>query len=404
MPSLDELRRKAARRIVGLMSGTSADGVSAALVEVEGCWIDTRLRLLNFRNYPYPREIREELFELFSPEKGTVDKICHMNFVLGEFFAECVIRLVEETSLSLDDVDLIGSHGQTVYHIPEPKTTRGYRTRSTLQIGELAVIAERTGIPTVGDFRKRDVAAGGEGAPLTPYLDYILHRHERLNRAFQNIGGIANLTFIPAGSSLDDLVAFDTGPGNMVIDATVRYYTHGSMNYDRDGEIAASGEVDEVLLNELLDDPYFARKPPKTTGRERFGERYAHRIIEYAREHGLNFQDVVATVTALTVETIATAYERFILPRWRLDEVYVSGGGAKNKTIMRRLAERLKPVRVYDYGRLGIPSEAKEAVLMAVLANEFVMGNTANVPRATGAKKKAVLGVFVPGSPYRRIS
>lgn len=398
MPSLDEIRRKDVRRIVGLMSGTSADGVSAALVEVEGCWVDTKLNLLKFRNYPYPRDIREKIFELFSPDTSTVDKICHMNFVLGEFFADCVMKLVEEASLSLDDIDLIGSHGQTIYHIPEPKTTWRYRTRSTFQIGELAVIAERTGIPTVGDFRKRDVSAGGEGAPLTPYLDYILHRHERLNRAFQNIGGIANLTFLPAGASLEDVIAFDTGPGNMVIDAVVRYYTHGSMSYDRDGEIAASGEVDETLLHKLLDDPYFAREPPKTTGRERFGEQYARRIIEYAREHGLSFRDVVATVTALTVETIATAYERFILPYWRLDEVYVSGGGVKNKAIMHHLAERLKPVKLFDYSRLGIPSEAKEAVLMAILANEFVMGNAANVPSATGAGKRVVLGTFVPGS------
>lgn len=241
-PSLMErLRRKKTRRIIGLMSGTSADGVSAAIVEVEGYGLETRLRLVTHRVYPYPSDLREGILELFDPERSKVDMICRMNFTLGLFYAECVMKLLGEAGLEAEDIDLIGSHGQTIYHEPEVRDVQGYRTRSTLQIGELAVIAERTGIATVGDFRKRDVAAGGEGAPLSPYMDYILHRHQERSRVLQNIGGIANLTYIPARASPADVIAFDTGPGNMIIDAVVEHYTDGALHYDEDGRIAARG-------------------------------------------------------------------------------------------------------------------------------------------------------------------
>lgn len=395
--NLGKVRWKKVRRIVGLMSGTSADGVSAALTEIMGCGLKTRLRIVNFRNYPYPAPLRRKIFELFDPETSTVEKICHMNFVLGHFFAECVRTLVEESKLSLTEIDLIGSHGQTLYHIPNQKDTCGFKTRSTLQIGELAVIAERTGITTIGDFRKRDVAAGGEGAPLTAYMDFILHRHSKLNRVFQNIGGIANLTFLPANASPKDVIAFDTGPGNMVIDTLVKHYSCGKLSYDKDGKIAASGTIDKALLKKLLCNPYFSKRPPKTTGREQFGRIYTSKIVEYAKKHELRFQDVIATVTALTVETIVMAYERFILPRYTVSEVYISGGGARNKMIMQGLMAKLKTIRVFEYDRLGMPSEAKEAVLMAVLANEYLMGNPSNVVSATGAGRNVILGTLVPG-------
>ena len=395
--NLDRLRRKESRKIIGLMSGTSADGVSVAIVEVEGCWTETKLRLLAFRNYPYPESLRKRIFELFNPKTSTVDKICWMNFILGHFFADCVKSIIKESGLSPEDIDLIGSHGQTIYHIPDPVSMCGYESRATLQIGELAIIAEETGITTIGDFRKRDVAAGGEGAPLTPYMDFILHKHPSLNRIFQNIGGIANLTFIPASGSPKDLIAFDTGPGNMVIDALMEYYTGGRVHYDKGGEVAARGRVDDRLLSILLDDPYFRRKPPKSTGRELFGRRYTLKIIEYAERHNLRFEDVIATATALTVESMVMAYERFIMPRHKIDEIYISGGGSKNRTIMRWLRERLDGIKVLDYSSLGIPSEAKEAVLMAILANEFLMGRPSNMTRATGAKRNVILGTLVPG-------
>ena len=393
---MDGIRGKESRRVLGLISGTSADGVSAVATEVTGSGLETDVEILGFRTYPYPSELREAVFGLFTPETSTVDKICEMNFVLGEFFAESAIKLVEESGLVLGEIDLIGSHGQTIHHLPRLREAFGYRSRSTLQIGEPAIIARRTGVPTVADFRKADVAAGGEGAPLTPYLDFILHRHPTRSRVLQNIGGIANLTFLPAGASADDVVAFDTGPGNMVIDAVVRRLSGGSAAFDEDGEIASRGEADWDLLGTLLSHPYFGRKPPKTTGREEFGEAYASRFIEVGERKGLSFEDLVATATALTVESIARAYGDLLPPGRNIDEVYVSGGGAKNRFLMESLASRLGQTPVRENDLLGVPGEAKEAVLMAVLANEFAMGSPANLPRATGAERAVVLGALYP--------
>ncbi len=393
---LEGSRRKALRRVVGLISGTSADGVSTVVTEITGTGLKAGMRVLNLGTYPYPPELKEAVFELFRPETSTVDRICEINFVLGEFFAECALRVISECGLTPGEVDLIGSHGQTIHHLPGLKTVSGYTTRSTLQIGEAAVIAERTGIPTVADFRKADIAAGGEGAPLTPYLDLVLHCHPTRCRVLQNIGGIANLTYIPPGATADEVVAFDTGPGNMVIDAVIRHHTFRTREYDEDGRAAAKGEADASLLDELLSHPYFARGPPKTTGREEFGEAFALDLVRRAGERGLGFEDAVTTATALTVESIAGAYERLLPGGSKVDEVYVSGGGARNRFLMVALAERLDPTPVLEYDALGYPGEAKEAMLMALLASEHVMGTPANVPRATGARRAVVLGVLHP--------
>ena len=390
------LRQKQVRRVLGLISGTSADGVSAALTEINGSGVETRLNVVAFRTFPYPTALRREIFKLFSPETSTVDRICEMNFVLGEFLAECAIRLVKEANLG--NIDLIGSHGQTIYHSPRQGEVCGYSSRSTFQIGEPSIIAERTGVPTVADFRKADIAAGGEGAPLTPYLDFILHRHMELSRVFQNIGGIANLTYLPAAASPQDIVAFDTGPGNMLIDAVVRHYSGGALNYDDRGRLASRGTVDAELLDELLSHPYFARNPPKTTGRKEFGEAFALRVISRGEELGLGFESIVATVTALTVESIARAYEHLLPEGSTIDEVYISGGGAQNMFLMGALRSRLDPIPVLKYDRFGIPCEAKEAVLMAVLANEHISGNPSNLPKATGARRAVVLGHLHPAS------
>jgi len=391
---LNLMREKETRRIIGLISGTSADGVSAVATEITGSGTSTKIRIIGFLTNPYPPELRRAVFELFTPETSTVDKVCAMNFVLGEFFAESALRLMDETGLEPSEFDLIGSHGQTIHHLPAQREVSGYVARSTLQIGEPSVIAERTGVPTVADFRKADVAAGGEGAPLTPYLDYIMHRHPTRSRILQNIGGIANLTYLPAAAKLDDVVAFDTGPGNMVIDAVVRHYTGGG--FDEDGSIAAKGHVDAQLLEDLLANPYFARHPPKTTGREEFGDQYASMVVREAERRDIGFEDLVATVTDLTVASIARAYEGLLPAGGRVDEVFVSGGGSRNSHMMERLASRLGPVPVKENDLLGIPAESKEAVLMAVLANEHVMGNPANVPRATGARKAVILGALYP--------
>ena len=379
------LRGKQTRVVVGLMSGTSADGVTAAAAEVTGTGVEAGVRLIAYRTYPYPPEVRERLFTLFWGGASGLSEASELNMIVGHLFADAAEAITGEAGL--DEVDLVGSHGQTVWHQPGLKETAGHRYRSTLQIGEPAVIAARTGLPVVADFRKADVAAGGEGAPLTPYLDYALHRSPTAHRVLQNIGGIANLTYLPAGCGLDDLVAFDTGPGNMVIDAAAGRYA--GLSHDVDGALARSGEPDPALLDELLSHPYYTREPPKSTGREMFGEQYAAEVFSLAEEKGLSPADTVATVTELTVESIARAYERH-LPG-PVDEVYLSGGGSRNPYLVERLRRRLG-APVHDYSRLGYPSEAKEALLMALLANEHVMGTPCNAPAATGAARRVVLG------------
>ncbi len=380
------LRGKQTRVIVGLMSGTSADGVTAAVTEITDTGAEARVRLIAYRTYPYPPEVRRRLFALFGDGASGLSEASELNMLIGHVFADATEAIAGEAGLD-GEVDLVASHGQTVWHQPMLKEAAGHSYRSTLQIGEPAVIAARTGVPVVADFRKADVAAGGEGAPLTPYLDYVLHRSPTAHRVLQNIGGIANLTYLPAGCGLDELVAFDTGPGNMVIDAAaVRY---AGLSHDVDGGLASTGKPDEALLDKLLSHPYYARKPPKSTGREMFGEHYAAEAFSLAEARGLSPADTVATVTELTVESIAQAYER-CLPG-PVGEVYLSGGGSRNPYLVERLRRRLD-APVHDYSRLGYPSEAKEAVLMALLANEHVMGTPCNVPAATGAARRTVLG------------
>jgi anhydro-N-acetylmuramic acid kinase len=378
------------------MSGTSADGISAVAVKISGSRLDTNIEIMGFETYPYPPKLREALFRIFTPKTSNVVRICEMNFVIGEFLAEATISLADDSGFELEEIDLIGSHGQTIHHLPKLRESFGFYSRSTLQIGEPALIARKTGIHVVADFRKADIAAGGEGAPLTPYLDFVMHRHPNQSRVFQNIGGIANLTFLPAGCTTNDVVAFDTGPGNMVIDAIVNYFSKGSMTYDKGGCIASQGKADIGLLDVLLSHPYFSRRPPKTTGREEFGKDYASKIIEEGEKRGLGFEDLLATATALTVESIARSYEALLPRETTIDEVFVSGGGAKNRFLFESLTMRMDPTPVMKNDQLGIPGEAKEAVLMAVLANEFILGNPANLPKATGAEKAVVLGALYP--------
>ena len=384
---LHGLRRKPSRRIIGLMSGTSADGITTALAEVTGTGETAKIRLQAYETYPYPEKVRSLLFKLFEPGASTIRDLCEMNFVVGECFADAVLRFMGDRGLCVGDVDVVGSHGQTVWHQPVSGPVAGIPAASTLQIGEPAVISSRTGLPVVADFRKADVAVGGQGAPLTPYLDYVLHRHSSRSIVLQNIGGIANLTYIPASASLEQVVAFDTGPGNMVIDAVARRYAGAS--YDVDGGLAKSGRVHVGLLAELMRHPYYRRYPPKTTGREEFGEHYAAEVIRRGELAGLGPGDVAATVTALTVETIVDAYES-LLPG-SVDEVYVSGGGSRNPVVMDGLRAKLR-TPVSDYSVLGFPGEAKEALLVALLTNEHIMGTPCNLPSVTGARRMVVLG------------
>ena len=391
--TLNDIQNKKRRRIVGLMSGTSCDGIDAALVEVEGSGEKTRIQCLAFENYKYDPVVREKIFELFHPRTSTVDKICHMNFYLGELFAEAALRIIEKAGLTPEDVDAVGSHGQTIYHMPNPVDDGGYKIRSTLQIGESAVIAQRTGLITVSDFRARDMACGGQGAPLVAYADYVLFgASSNRTRLIQNIGGIANLTLVGGCVRFEDIIAFDTGPGNMLIDGIVSIATGGQLNFDVDGRLAAAGRVSDTLLERLMRHPFISRHPPKTTGREEFGIDFAQKVFHEGKVIGLSDEDLVATVTAFTAESIVSNYEKFIFPRYRVDEVILGGGGSYNPSLTTMLRKRLAPIPVLTHEDFGISSDAKEAIAFAILANETLCGLPSNVPSATGARDRVILG------------
>ncbi|MBM4018271.1 MAG: anhydro-N-acetylmuramic acid kinase [Planctomycetes bacterium] len=385
------LRSARRMRVAGLMSGTSADGVDAAIVDIG----PRGVRLVAFRTFPHPPALKRRIFSLFDPATARVDDLCRLNFALGEVFASAVVRLAKRAGVRLASINLIGSHGQTVYHLPEGRRFGRSRVRSTLQIGEPSVIAERTGIATVADFRPRDVAAGGEGAPLVPFADYILFADARRSRAVQNIGGIANVTYLPAGGGIADVLAFDTGPGNMMIDRAAWHATRGRASMDAGGRLAASGCVDGRFLAELLRHPYLARRPPKSTGRETFGAAFTDGLMCRARRRGLAPRDVLATLTAFTARSIADAYRRFLpgMP----EEVILCGGGARNRTLLARLREELRPAHVAPMDAFGLPARAKEAVSFAILACATACGIPNNVPSATGARRPVVLGKIVPG-------
>ena len=379
--------------VIGLMSGTSADGVDAALVDIRGTGHDLKIKLKAFRTLPYPTVFRERLVQAMT--SGTVEDVCHLNAALGEWFARAALKVLKAAGVSPRRVALIGSHGQTLHHLPKPRREPVIGSvRSTLQLGAPAVIAERTGITTVADFRSRDMAVSGEGAPLTPYLHFLLFRHPSRARAVINIGGICNLTYLPAGGSLQSVRAFDTGPGNMVVDGVVRYLTGGRQQFDRSGRLARTGKVDEGLLRRLLQHPFLRRRPPKSTGREEFGERFVDRFVLLGRLAGLSDADLVATATAFTARTIADAQK--FLPR-RVEEAFVCGGGARNPTLMSMLQDAIgTPVRPVE--ALGWDGRALEAVAFAVFAYQHVRGVPCNLPHVTGVKRAVVLGTMVPGA------
>jgi anhydro-N-acetylmuramic acid kinase len=387
------------RLVVGLMSGSSGDGVDAALVRIEGCCESAKAELVEFSSVPYDAEQKEQIFRTWDPVKGTVDHICLMNAVLGELFAAAALDVIERSGVDRGDVSLVSVWPQMVYHYPgrsNPQETLGYRLGACLQLGDLNVIAERTAVTTVGAFCARDIARGGNGAPLTGLGDYVLYHADDRNRAIQNIGGIANVNLVPAEGGLEGVFGFDTGPGNMVIDAVAGWLTDGALDYDVDGRMAAAGAPDMELVERFLQTPFIQQEPPKATGRENFGIGFSRPLFDAARERGLSDEDVAATATALTVEAIDSSYERFVMPRARIDEVIVGGGGASNPTLMRMLRARLDPVPVAIDDDYGIPSAAKEAIYMALIGNETVRGHANNVPSVTGADGPVVMGLIAP--------
>ncbi len=387
---LESLINKKDKLVVGLMSGTSKDGIDAALVRLNGSGFDTDIELLNFISTPYKEDVRVSLDKLV--QECSLKNISDLNFIIGDEFAAAALRVIDEAGLNPSDVDLIGSHGQTVFHNP-PSYDDG--RASTLQIGEIDVIAEKTGITTVGDFRTRDIAAGGEAAPLVPFLDYLLFRKKDNVLIAQNIGGIANATVVT--EDVDDVIAFDTGPGNMLMDKIIQLSSGGKKKYDKDGKLASSGEVNLELLERLLADPYYSNPPPKSTGEELFGFEMTTALYSSVDSEMLSLQDMMATLLSLTVESIVSSYKDYIFPNWDIDEVIFSGGGCRNPILMDALRAGLHPLKCSTSDDYGIPVDAKEAVAFAVLANELISANTNNLPRVTGAHRKVPMGKIALG-------
>lgn len=392
---------KEVRHVVGMMSGTSVDGVDAALVEISGTDSEPKVKLLAFENKPYPPQVREKIFSLFTPANATVDKVGYMNFLLGEIYAKSALSVIEKAGMKPEEIDVIGSHGQTIWHAPIPESPDGIPVAYTVQIGEGSVIAERTGILTVSDFRVADMAAGGQGAPLVPFSEYLLYRREKETILLQNIGGIGNMTVMPAGAKPRDVFAFDTGPGNMIIDAVISAVTGGEKTYDAGGETAAKGRVCNTLLDILKEEPYYRQPLPKTTGREHFGVQYTEKILSWWKENPIPVEDLLATVTDLTAYSIADAYERYVLPKYRASEIIVGGGGSYNATLLRFMKERFAPhgVAVRTQEDLGLSSDAKEAVAFALMADCCMRGKANTLPSVTGAEHPAVMGKI--SQPYK---
>jgi anhydro-N-acetylmuramic acid kinase len=382
--------------VAGVMSGTSADGINVAMVRISGAHAPGRLNfeLLGHAERSYPKKVRAAVLAAMNATRASVADLARLNFLLGELYSDAVLSTEQQFRLK---ADLVGCHGQTLYHQGEPQRFLGRKVAATWQTGEGAIIAARVGVPVISDFRPADMAAGGHGAPLVPFLDYILFRDPGLGRIVQNIGGIANLTAIPAGAAAKDLIAFDTGPGNMVIDAVVQRLFN--QPFDRNGRIAASGKILDRVLSEILRPDFFRKKPPKTAGREEFGREF---VAEFVRRCGRTTKfDIVATATALTAKSIADALRRFVLAvpgspgqiaKGHFKEMILSGGGAKNSTLVAMLTWELAALGLRLSDEFGLPSAAKEAVAFAVLAHETWHHRPSNVPSATGANRPAVLG------------
>ena len=391
--------KKKTMMIAGVMSGTSADGINVALVRIKdqgrSLEVNTRaharFELLGHAEYSYPKKVRAAVLAAMNATRASVADLARLNFLLGELYADAVLATQRQFRVK---ADLIGCHGQTLYHQGEPAFFLGHKLAATWQMGESAIVAAKVGAPVVSDFRPADLAAGGKGAPLVPFLDYMLFADAHMGRIAQNIGGIANLTAIPAGATPREVTAFDTGPGNMVIDAVTSHLYQQA--FDRGGRIAASGKVQDKVIQKMLQRDFFRKTPPKTAGREEFGREFVGEFLSICR--GLLKQDIVATATALTARSIADAVQRYAMQsstrKQRFQEMILSGGGAKNSTLVTILTSELAPLglRLRFSDELGLPSAAKEAVAFALLAHETWHHRPSNVPSATGAKRAALLG------------
>lgn len=391
--------------LVGLMSGTSVDGIDAAVVKLSPSADrehGMEIELLAFENTPFEAQVRDSIFELFDPAQATIDRVGAMNMWLGELYAQATLSVIGKCGLSASQILAVGSHGQTIYHAPEEKVRGGFNLHCTVQIGEGAVIANRTGIPCVGDFRVADLAMGGQGAPLVPFTEYLLFTDPEQTLLLQNIGGIGNVTVLPASASPDQVFAFDTGPGNMIIDGLVSQL-YAPLTMDTGGEIAAGGQVIDELLAWMQQDEYYALPLPKSTGRERFGQQYVAQIIARMKERRWAAADVIATATYLTAWSIVDSFERYIKPQHQAGRLLISGGGSYNKTLVRHLQQLFAPhqVQVLTQEEVGGNSDAKEAIAFALLAYYTINRWPNTIPRVTGACRPVVMGKVSYPYPVR---
>ncbi len=374
---------------VGIMSGTSLDGVDTVLVEINEYGCNTQLKVLGYNEYPLPSDTVKRIKKACLINDSNSELICSLNFELGYIFADAVKTLLQHYSFPIEKLDYIATHGQTIFHIPF-KNNNLYS--STLQIGEAAVIAYELNTQVISNFRVMDIAAGGQGAPLVPYSEYVLYSQKNKNIALQNIGGIGNVTFLNKSQNIDDIFAFDTGPGNMMInEACLRLF---NVPYDDHGQIAKKGDIFIPLLNELMEHSYFKKYPPKSTGREEFGEHYVKDLLN--RYTHVSPYDIIATFTYFTAKSISFHYHRDILSKYQIDQVIIGGGGSHNDTLIQMIKEELYPIEIYTQDQLGYSSDAKEAIAFAILGNETLNSHFSNVKSATGAKNNVVLGQITP--------
>lgn len=378
--------------VLGMMSGTSADGIDVALARISGAPPKLDAKLLGHASFKFPSAVRKEILRVAEQHPITAGALSQLNVRLGELFAGAALAACRMFKLPPKKIALLGSHGQTIYHQGRPVLYLGAQTASTLQIGEPSVIAARTGITTVGDFRTADVALGGQGAPLVPYVDYLLYRHAKIGRVSLNLGGIANITVLPRAAKPSQVFAFDTGPANMLIDALVSHFTRGRRRFDENARLASQGHSIPALLDDLMRDPYLRLPPPKSTGREYYGHAYLKRILALGRRHGGRANDLIRAATTFTALSVVDALNRFVLPKTKIQQLIVSGGGAHNPLILAQLSAALPEIEVLPSSQLRIPEEAKEAFAFALLAYESFHQRPANLPSATGARGSAILG------------
>jgi len=381
------------------MSGTSADAIDVALARISGAPPHLNAKLLNHTSISFPPHLRKEILRVAEQQPISAGNLSQLNFRLGEVFAEAALTACRRFRIATKKIALIGSHGQTIFHQGRPVPYLGRRTASTLQIGEPSIIAARTSITTIADFRPADIAQGGQGAPLVPHADYLLYRHEKLGRVSLNLGGIANITVIPAAAKPAQILAFDTGPANMLIDALVAHFTHGRQRYDKDARLAQQGRAIPALLDELMRDPYLKLPPPKSTGREYYGRTYVKRILALGRRHKARPDDLILAATIFTALSIVDALNRFVLPKTNIHQLIISGGGAHNPLIIAQLAAALPQIEIVRSSNLGVPEDAKESFAFAILAYETFHGRPSNLPSATGARRPAILGKISYASP-----